>query len=147
MSMLKNRRLTILIFLNILGFVMALSPLDFMTGGGLFLIDLTILHWLQYSWFWNLLSDFFQKSYFIKNIFIWKTTNIFFNRLWKTYPWIHIYEFIPIMFSDPIKPVSSVELSLMDTIRQRQENSKIMKLYQLKNGLQKRYRGSLPWFK
>ena len=147
MSMLKNRRLTILIFLNILGFVMALSPLDFMTGGGLFLIDLTILHWLEYSWFWNLLSDFFQKSYFIKNIFIWKTTNIFFNRLWKTYPWIHINEFITILFSDPIKPVSSVELSLMDTIRQRQENSKIMKLYQFKNGLQKRYRGSLPWFK
>ena len=49
------------------------------------------------------------------------------------------------MFSDPIKPVSSVELSLMDTIRQRQENSKVMKLYQLKNGLQKRYSGPFPW--
>ena len=47
--------------------------------------------------------------------------------------------------SDPIKPVSTAENSLMDTIRQRQENSKLMKLYKLKNGLQKRYLGLLPW--
>ena len=40
MSMLKNGKLTFFIFLNILGFVTALSPLDFMTGGGLFSIDL-----------------------------------------------------------------------------------------------------------
>ena len=35
-NMLKNRRVTLFIFLNILGFVMALSPVDFMIGGGLF---------------------------------------------------------------------------------------------------------------
>ena len=33
---------------------------------------------------------------------------------------------------DPIKPVSTAEDSLMDTIRQRQENSKLMKLYKLR---------------
>ena len=134
MNMLKNRRVTIFIFLNILGFVMALSPLEFMRGRGLFSIDVSILHWPQ---------DTFVICR--KCFFFWKTTNIFLKRLWKTYHWIHIYEFIPIMFSDPIKPVSSVELSLMDTIRQRQENSKVMKLYQLKNGLQKRYSGPFPW--
>ena len=34
---------------------------------------------------------------------------------------------------DPIKPVSTAEDSLMDTIRQRKENSKLMKLYKLRN--------------
>ena len=34
---------------------------------------------------------------------------------------------------DPIKSVSTAEDSLMDTIRQRQENSKLMKLYKLRN--------------
>ena len=49
-----------------------------------------------------------------------------------------------IFISDPIKPVSTAENSLMDAIRHRQENSKLMKLYKLKNGLQKRYLGSSP---
>ena len=44
MSMLKNTKVTIFIFLNILGFVIALSPVDFMKGGGLFSIDLSILY-------------------------------------------------------------------------------------------------------
>ena len=35
----------------------------------------------------------------------------------------------------------------MDTIRQRQENSKLMKLYKFRNGLRKRFFEILPWAK